>query len=116
MNSEQWNGDQVQSLPESLFLEQKNVPVSDAPKINLQPNNVRNGLGKLVLVLIRLIHELLERQAIQRIEAGDLSETQIEKLGITLMQQAEEIQKIRELLGLTQEELNLDLGPLGKLL
>lgn len=116
MNSEQWNCDKVQSLPESLFLEQKNVSVSDAPKINLQPNDVRSGLGKLVLVLIRLIHELLERQAIRRIEAGDLSETQIEKLGITLMQQAEEIQKIRELLGLTQEELNLDLGPLGKLL
>lgn len=116
MNSKQWNGDKVQSLPESLSLEPKNVPISDTPKINLQPNDVRNGLGKLVLVLIRLIQELLERQAIRRIEAGDLSEIQIEKLGMTLMQQAEEIQKIRELLGLTQEELNLDLGPLGKLL
>lgn len=87
-----------------------------AQRINLQPDDVKNGLGKLVLILIRLIHELLERQAISRIEAGDLSDEQIERLGITLMKQAEEIDKLREVFGLTQEDLNLDLGPLGKLL
>lgn len=116
MNDGQWDCNEMQPLTEIPSLEQKNVSVSNSAKINLQPNDVRSGLGKLVLVLIRLIHELLERQAIRRIEAGDLSETQVEKLGVTLMQQAEEIQKIRELFGLTQEELNLDLGPLGKLL
>ncbi|EHL30089.1 gas vesicle protein K [Legionella drancourtii] len=85
-------------------------------RINLQPDDVKNGLGKLVLILIQLIHELLERQAIGRIEAGDLSDEQIDRLGITLMKQAEEIDKLREVFGLTQEDLNLDLGPLGKLL
>ncbi len=85
-------------------------------RINLEPDDVKNGLGKLVLVLIRLIHELLERQAIGRIEVGDLSDVQIERLGVTLMRQAEEIDKLRDVFGLTQEDLNLDLGPLGKLL
>lgn len=89
---------------------------SSAQRINLEPDDVKNGLGKLVLVIIRLIHELLERQAIGRIEAGDLSDEQVEKLGITLMKQAEEIDKLREIFGLTQEDLNLDLGPLGKLI
>ncbi|OGV48425.1 MAG: gas vesicle protein GvpK [Legionellales bacterium RIFCSPHIGHO2_12_FULL_42_9] len=87
-----------------------------AQRINLQPDAVKNGLGKLVLVLIRLIHELLERQAISRIQTGNLSELQIEQLGITLMQQAEEIDKLREFFGLTKDELNLDLGVLGKLI
>ena len=92
------------------------VDPSAAQRINLEPDDVKNGLGKLVLVVIRLIHELLERQAIGRIEAGDLSDEQIEKLGITLMRQAEEIDKLRDIFGLTQEDLNLDLGPLGKLI
>lgn len=85
-------------------------------RIDLHPDNVKNGLGKLVLTLLKLINELLERQAIRRMEGGDLTEIQIERLGLTLMKQAEEIEKLRELFGLTTEDLNLDLGPLGKLL
>lgn len=96
--------------------DKQKVDSSTAQRINLEPDDVKNGLGKLVLVIIRLIHELLERQAIGRIEVGDLSDEQIEKLGITLMKQAEEIDKLREIFGLTQEDLNLDLGPLGKLI
>ncbi len=86
------------------------------PKIELHPDDVQSGVGKLVLVLLNLIHELLERQACRRIEQGDLSEEQIEKLGITLKQQAEEIDRIRTMLHLQPDDLNLDLGPLGKLL
>lgn len=86
------------------------------PRINLDPENVKNGLGQLVLTLIKLLHELLERQAIRRIEGGTLSSSQIERLGLTLMNQAREIEKLRKEFGLEEKDLNLDLGPLGKLL
>jgi hypothetical protein len=84
--------------------------------VNLDREGVKNGLGRLVLTLINLIHELLERQAIRRIETGDLTDAEIERLGMTLMLQEEEIKKISEIMGLKEEDLNLDLGPLGKLL
>lgn len=74
------------------------------------------ALGKLVLTVIKLLHDLLERQALHRIEAGTLSSEQIERLGMTLMRQANEIERLRKEFGLEGEELNLDLGPLGKLI
>lgn len=85
-------------------------------RVNLNPENVRTGLGQLVLTLLKLLHELLERQAIRRIEAGSLGEEQIERLGLTLMRQAEELERLRQQLGLEEKDLNLDLGPLGRLL
>lgn len=86
------------------------------PRINLEQDDVKNGLGQLVLTLIKLLHELMERQAIRRMESDVLSEVEIEQLGITLMRQSEEIDKLRQLFGLDSADLNLDLGPLGKLL
>lgn len=85
-------------------------------RINLNHENVRNGLGQLVLTLIKLLHELLERQAIRRIDSGSLSEDEIERLGMTLMIQVQEIERLRIEFGLEEEDLNLDLGPLGTLL
>ena len=87
-----------------------------AARINLDHESVKNGLGQLVLTLIKLLHELLERQAIRRIDVGSLSEDEIERLGITLMRQAQEINRLRIEFGLEEEDLNLDLGPLGTLL
>ena len=85
-------------------------------RINLDPNGVKNGLAQLVLTLVRLLHELLERQAIRRIEAGSLSDDETERVGVTLMRQAEGIERLRIEFGLSDEDLNIDLGPLGKLL
>jgi hypothetical protein len=84
-------------------------------RIELDPDQVKNGLGALVLTVVKLLHELLERQALRRIDLGSLTEEQIEKLGLTLMRQAEEIDRMRREFGLEEEDLNLDLGPLGKL-
>lgn len=89
---------------------------SDGPRVDIDPEHVRQGLGKLVLTVVRLLHELMERQAVRRIEAGSLSEEQIEDLGLTLMRQAEEIEVLREHFGLGKDDLNLDLGPLGSLI
>lgn len=85
-------------------------------RMNLDQDDVKNGLGQLVLTLVKLLHELLERQAIRRIDGGSLSEAEIERLGVTLMRQAQEIERLRKEFGLEEEDLNLDLGPLGKLL
>jgi gas vesicle protein GvpK len=84
-------------------------------RLNFDADQAKNGLGQLVLTLVKLLHELLERQAIQRVESGSLSAQQIERLGLTLMRQAEEIERLRKEFGLEEEDLNLNLGPLGRL-
>jgi len=86
-----------------------------SPRINLDQDKVKNGLGQLVLALVKLLHELLERQAIRRIDAGSLSDDEIERLGLTLMRQVQEIERLRKEFGLEEDDLNLDLGPIGKL-
>lgn len=85
-------------------------------RLNIDPDQVRNGLAQLVLTLIKLLHELMERQAIARMDSGDLSEADIERLGTTLMRQSEQIERLREVFDLSDDDLNLDLGPLGRLL
>jgi hypothetical protein len=85
-------------------------------RIDIDRDKMKNGLGQLVLTLVRLLHELLERQAIQRIDSGSLGQDDIERLGVTLMRQTEEIERLRIEFGLEEEDLNLDLGPLGRLL
>jgi hypothetical protein len=86
-----------------------------APQLRINPENVRNGLLKLVLTLIELLRELLERQALRRIDGGTLSTQEIERLGLTFFRLSEEIERLKQQFGLTDEDLNLDLGPLGKL-
>lgn len=85
-------------------------------KISLEPNNVEQGLAKLVLTIIDLLRQLMERQAMRRVDNGNLSDSQIEELGLTLMRLEEKIYEIKVIFGLENEELNIDLGPLGKLL
>jgi hypothetical protein len=84
-------------------------------RLDLDPERLKNGLGQLVLTLVKLLHELLERQALRRIDGGSLTEEQVEKLGLTLMGQAEEIERLRKEFGLEEQDLDLDLGPLGRL-
>ena len=65
-------------------------------RVNLEEGQGKNGLAQLVLTLVKLLHELLERQGIRRIEAESLTEAEIERLGLTLMNQAREIERLRE--------------------
>jgi len=76
---------------------------------------MKNGLVQLVLTLVVFLHELLEKQAIRRMEGGSLGEEELERLGTALMRQAEEIERLRISFGIEKEDLNLDLGPLGRL-
>jgi hypothetical protein len=85
-------------------------------RIALPPDVVMKGLGRLVLTVVVLIRELLERQAIHRIEAGSLTDCEIERLGTTFLQLSEQMEVLKNVFGLVGEDLNLDLGPFGKLL
>ena len=93
----------------------RKVPSNQASRIKFNPENVRNGLAKLVLTLVELLRELLERQALRRIDGGSLTPQEIERVGETFVRLAEEIEKLKEYFGFTDEDLNLDLGPLGRL-
>jgi|GEM_PF-139411 len=85
-------------------------------RLNIDHEKTKNGLAQLVLTLVKLLHELLEKQALRRIDGGGLTDEEIERLGFTLMRQSEEITRISHEFGFEDEDLNLDLGPLGKLL
>lgn len=90
--------------------------VSDLPsKIKLEPENVRNGLAQLVLSIVELLRELLERQALRRMDSGSLTAAEVERVGDIFLRLAEEIEKLKEYFSFTDEDLNLDLGPLGRL-
>lgn len=85
-------------------------------RVNAKPEDVEQGLAKLVLTLIELLRQLMERQALRRIEGGSLSDEEIERLGQTFMKLAMRMDELKQLFGLEDEDLNLRLGPLGDLM
>ena len=85
-------------------------------RIDFAPDDVKNGLGQLVLTVVELLRQVVERQAIRRVEGGSLNEAEIERLGTTLMQLSEQMELLKKHFGLKDEDLNIDLGPLGRLL
>jgi hypothetical protein len=85
-------------------------------RINIDPQSVEQGLAKLVLTLIEFIRRLLEKQAIRRMEGGDLSPEQLEDLGLALMKLEAKLLELKTQFGLEDEDLNIDLGPIGRLL
>lgn len=84
-------------------------------RLEVDPERPAHGLTTLVLAIVELLRQLMERQALRRLDHGDLSEEQVENLGATLMALEEQMTQLREHFGLTEEDLNLDLGPLGSL-
>lgn len=91
-------------------------PVNFPSRIDADPESVERGLVTLVLTLVELLRQLMKRQALHRMDAGDLSDEQIERLGTTLMLLEQRMGELRDHFGLTPEDLNIDLGPLGTLL
>ena len=89
---------------------------SAARRLKTEPETVERDLVQLVLTIVELVRQLMERQAIRRIEGGDLSDDQVEELGLTLMRLEEGMATLCREFGLTPADLNLDLGPLGSLL
>jgi hypothetical protein len=85
-------------------------------RIDADPESVERGLVSLVLTLVELLRQLMERQALRRVEQGALTDEQVENIGRTLMALEDRMAELREHFGLSPEDLNLDLGPLGPLL
>jgi hypothetical protein len=85
-------------------------------RIEADPENVERGLAQLVLTVVELLRQIMERQALRRVEAGNLDDETIERLGQTLMALEARMGELKQTFGLDDEDLNLDLGPLGRLL
>ena len=85
-------------------------------RINADPQKIERGLAQLVLTLIELLRQLMERQAVRRMESGSLTDSEVERLGQTFMALESRMEELKKTFGLENRDLNLDLGPLGKLL
>jgi hypothetical protein len=84
-------------------------------RINADPDKVEQGLARLVLTVIELLRRVLEHQAVRRMDGGTLSDEQIERLGLALLRLNERMDELKETFGLTDDDLSIDLGPLGEL-
>ena len=101
------------ALPAAISYEQDQFFES---KTDIDPKNVEKGLTKLVLTLVDLIRKLMEKQALRRIEAGQLNAREIERIGNTFLLLDEQMEQLKKTFALKDEDLNLDLGPLGDLI
>ena len=88
----------------------------EPPRWNADPEDVQRSVARLVLALVEFLRKLLEKQAIRRMEGGTLTPEETEAVGQALMKLEETVTDIAARFGLTSEELNLDLGPLGRLI
>lgn len=86
------------------------------PRIDFEPAKVEQGLAKLVLTLVELIRRLMEKQAIRKMEGGTLNRSQLEQLGEAFRRLESKMVELKRVFGLEDEDLNLDLGPLGELM
>lgn len=96
--------------------EPEEVRDTNSERINIDPRNVEKGLAKLILTIVELLRQLMEKQAMRRVEAGALTDEEIERVGETLMKLENKMKELKEIFGLKDEELNLNLGPLGNLM
>ena len=101
---------------EGLARELERVGTAFPRRVNADPEQVEQGLVQLVLTLVELLRQLMERQALRRMDQGTLTDEQIERLGETFMKLEQRMEELKEHFGLEYRDLNLNLGPLGDLL
>ena len=106
---------ELEQAVEGLNQELGSLANGTAQRIDCTPENIEQGLARLVLSLIELLRRLLERQAIRRMEGGSLEDAKIEEMGLALMKLEQKIRELAQHFGLRPEDLNMDLGPLGNL-
>jgi len=85
-------------------------------RVDVDPDGVEHGLAKLVLTLVEFLRQLLERQAVRRMEGGALSDQEVERMGLALMRLEQKVHEMALAFGLDPSELNVGLGPLGRLI
>ena len=111
--------DEIHSIPrdaDEALIKRAVDGIARRHRIDADPESVERGLVTLVLTIVELLRQLMERQALRRVDQGTLTDDQIEKIGWTLMSLEEKMAELRDHFGLEPEDLNLDLGPLGPLL
>ena len=91
-------------------------PLELRRRIDADPQSVERDLASLVLTVVELLRQLVERQALRRIDVGDLSDEKVERMGTTLMMLDARMTELCDHFGIRRDELNIDLGPLGPLL
>ena len=101
---------------ERLAAELRDIAPSLPQRLDASAEDIDAGLARLVLTLIEFLRQVLEHQAVRRMEGGGLSDEEIERIGVALMRLEERLQDIKAVFGLEGEDLNIDLGPLGRLI
>ena len=99
-----------------LAAELREIAPSLPHRLDASPDDIEAGLARLVLTLVEFLRQVLEHQAVRRMEGGSLSEEETEQIGLALMRLQERLEEIKAVFGLEGEDLNIDLGPLGRLL
>lgn len=107
---------EIETAVEQIKRELEQFASGDATRVDCTPENIEQGLARLVLTIVELLRKLLERQAIRRMEGGTLDDQKIEEMGLALMKLEQKIAELATHFGLKVEDLNLELGPLGNLL
>ena len=105
-------GDELEALRRELQHVRGTLP----ERIDVDPDGVEQGLAQLVLTLIEFLRQVLERQAVRRMEGGSLSDEEVERVGLALMKLEEKVHELADQFGLRPSDLNINLGPLGDLL
>src|SRR6266851_2256204 len=105
-------GDELEELRRELQQVSGTLP----NRIDVDTEGVERGLAQLVLTLVEFLRQLLERQAVRRMEGGSLSDEEVERVGLALMKLEEKVHQLADQFGLRPSDLNINLGPLGDLL
>jgi hypothetical protein len=101
---------------EALLADLRDLAPALPERLETDADDIESGVAKLVLTLVEFIRQILEHQAVRRMEGGSLSDDEVERLGVALLRLQERLEEIKHAFGLRDEDLNLDLGPLGRLL
>jgi hypothetical protein len=108
--------DPTRDAAEAAEAEMARIARALPSRIDIDPDAVQQDLAKLVLTLVELLRRVVEHQALRRMDEGELSDEQVENMGLALLRLEEKMKEIQEVFGVAGEDLNVDLGPIGKLL
>ena len=108
-------GGGVRPVADALEAELRSIARALPERIEADPEHVESGLARLVLTVVELLRKVLEHQAVRRMDGGTLTDEEIERLGLALMKLNDRMQELKALFNLSDEDLSIDLGPLGRL-
>ncbi len=110
MTGDEMTADEVRAMHAELTALARALP----ERIDADPEKVEQGLAKLVLTLIEVLRKVLEHQAVRRMEGGSLTDAEVERLGLTLLRLNDRMEELKGVFGLEDDDLSIDLGPLGR--